>query len=70
MVVKSSNSHVPRLTYNSARKVEAKLWPIRPIENDIASEEGILQNNNRNNNEIQVGSEARIVKKVDITDTF
>jgi hypothetical protein len=38
MAAKSSNSHVPRLTYNSARKVEAKLWPIRPIENDIASE--------------------------------
>jgi hypothetical protein len=67
ITAKPSDSHAHCLIYNGVRK-EAKPWPIRPIDNDTASEEGILQNNNsRNNNDIQAGSEAGIIKKVDIS---
>ena len=70
MATKSCNSHAPHSTYNSTRR-EPKLWPIRPIDNDTASEEGILENNNRylNNNGSQAGSETRIIKTVDISVT-
>ncbi|KAN0085117.1 hypothetical protein V8E54_001584 [Elaphomyces granulatus] len=65
-----SNSYPLRSPYNSRSgtdsvKKETKLWRIRPSENDTASEEGILEDENGS----QTRSQTRIVKKVDISVT-